>query len=347
MPIYTVLGPIDPVDLGPTSMHEHVLLDIAFQFSPAREPEPDDKRVTIENLGFVRWNYESLEDNLRLDDSELAAREISALAHVAGAAIVDQTTVGIRTFPAKLPAISRNAGVHIVAGAGIYYHASHPDWVEDASVDDLTEFIVSELRNGIADTGIRAGIIGEIGTGDPPTEREIKVLHASARASELTGAAINVHTSAFGHHALTIIEILLSEGMAADRMIMSHMDSCGSLDRGYHRAVADTGAILEFDTFGAECYASGAPFLVRNSTDLQRIEHLVPLLEEGRAAQIVLGTDVYTKAQLRSYGGSGYDHLIKRIVPALRDHFGVSDETIEQMLVDNPRRLLDRPAPEA
>jgi phosphotriesterase-related protein len=51
---------------------------------------------------------------------------------------------------------------------------------------------------------------------------------------------------------------------------------------------------------------------------------------------------VWTKTQLHAYGGMGYDHLLRRIVPALRSR-GVTSSMLDAMLVDNPRRLLERP----
>jgi predicted metal-dependent phosphotriesterase family hydrolase len=36
----------------------------------------------------------------------------------------------------------------------------------------------------------------------------------------------------------------------------------------------------------------------------------------------------------------GYDHVLRRVVPRLRTSYGISDETIEKLLVRNPRRLL-------
>jgi phosphotriesterase-related protein len=341
--ILTVLGPVDPLALGPTSMHEHCLTDATVWVRPPREDWPRDLSLTIENLGFLRWNFDSLEENLRLDDSSLAAIELGRLSDIPGATIVDLTTIGLGRQPAALPAISREAGVHIVAGCGFYVHDAYPEWAHRLSVDDIAAFLVTELCEGIGDTGIQAGLIGEIGTSNPPTEREIRTLRGAGRAATMTGAAVNVHIDPFGRHALAVIEALLSEGMPADRIVVSHMDAHRALDHGYHAAVAETGAVLEFDNFGLEYYTTQTTGLVRNNTDLERLEHLGRLLSDGLAPQLVLGVDVYTKAQLRRYGGTGYDHLLKRIVPFLRDQLGTPDDVLNQMLVDTPRRVLDRP----
>ncbi|HEV7941438.1 MAG TPA: phosphotriesterase [Solirubrobacteraceae bacterium] len=346
MPIHTVLGLIEPDELGPTSMHEHCLVDATVWVSPPREPMPADERVRIENLGFVHWNFDSLADNLRLDDTELAAHEVGRLAGVQGAAIVDLTPgwgLGPRRT-AELPEISRRAGVHIIAGCGLYVHDAHPEWAESASVEQLTEMLIGELRDGVDDTGVRPGIIGEIGTSDPPTPREMRVLSAAGRAGAATGCAVNIHVDPFGRHALAVIDALLAEGMSVERIVISHLDSYLALDHDYHRAIAATGAVLEFDNFGLEHYTTQpGRGLLRNRTDLERIEALAGLLDDGLAGQIVLGVDVYTKAQLRRYGGSGYKHILTHIAPALTEYFGATQEQIDQMLVHTPRRVLDRP----
>jgi phosphotriesterase-related protein len=126
--------------------------------------------------------------------------------------------------------------------------------------------------------------------------------------------------------------------MPPDRIILSHMDEFP--DHAYHDAVAETGANLEYDTFGAEAYVSDD---LPHTTDMDRCEHLVRMIEAGYAAQLVLGCDVYTKSMLRRYGGRGYEHLLKRIVPFLERRYGVGRDTLDRILIENPRRLLERP----
>lgn len=111
MPIHTVRGPIDPSQLGPTSMHEHCLIDASVWVRAPREEPPVDPRMTIENLGFLRWNWESIADNLRIDDPALVARELAVLRPTQGAAIVELTVVGIGRRVAELPAISDRKSV--------------------------------------------------------------------------------------------------------------------------------------------------------------------------------------------------------------------------------------------
>jgi phosphotriesterase-related protein len=339
MPIHTVLGPIDPSELGPTSMHEHLLSDISVWAKPSAEtPPPDNDRVHPGNLGYVRWNALSIPANLRLHDPEVAISELRDVRAAGGSAVVELTLEGMGRRLTELPRISRESGVHIIVGCGWYVEECHPEWVASASVDELTERLLRDLREGIDDTGILPALIGEIGTNHPPRESEWRVLAAAGRAGAETGAAVNVHLSWRGQDGLAVVEALLAEGMPADRIILSHMDEV--LDRGYHEAVAETGAILEYDTFGSDfLYGSLA---VRNPSDAERIEMATWLLSEGYGDQLVIACDTWAQANLKHNGGFGYEHLFKRIVPALREIAGADEATIQKIMVDNPRRLLNR-----
>ena len=123
--VQTVLGPIAPEDLGPTSTHEHLFLDFTWVFKPpseaserARAYEP----VTMENLGWVRYDpFRSYDNLLRLDEDE-AISEALLFQRAGGGTIVDTTSIGIRRDPLALARVSSATGVNVVMGAGYYVH---------------------------------------------------------------------------------------------------------------------------------------------------------------------------------------------------------------------------------
>jgi phosphotriesterase-related protein len=338
MPIQTVLGWIEPHELGRTNMHEHILSDARVWTMPPREEMPADETVTIENLGFLRWNVNSLGDNLVLEDVELAVREVSAIKAAGGSGIVEFTLPGAGRRIREMPDIARRTGLHVMVGCGLYIDETQPEWARSASVDQLAQSMVDDLTTGIEGTDIRAALIGEIGTGDPVSAQEKKVVAAAGRAGVATGAAVNIHLDHRGKHALEVLELLVAEGMTPGRIIFSHMDS--DLDEDYHLAVAETGAVLEYDTFGQEDYLGT---ILKNPTDEERMQYVQMLVEKGYGDQLVFGSDTWTKICLRAYGGMGYDHVIKRIIPALERDYGVSPEVLDRIMVHTPRRLLDRP----
>ncbi len=318
-------------------MHEHVFIDARVWHTESDEPGPEDGIVRLENYGFHRWNLVANPNNLVLDDVDEAVEELGFLKEVGGSAVVDLSNLGLGRDASKLPEVSRRTGVHIISGAGCYINDSHPDWVEDISEDGLAQVFIDDLTTGMDGTDIRAGILGEIGTSSPVSPRERKVLAAASQASLQTGAAVSVHLDPAGRCGMEVFEFLAARGVPPERIVLGHSDE--QLDEGYHRDMLSTGATLAYDTFGSDYYFNGH---FKDPGDDERLKLLLPLLAEGFHDQIVLGCDVFTKIHMRRYGGFGYDHLLRRIVPLLRRE-GVSDAALETMLVTNPRRILERP----
>jgi phosphotriesterase-related protein len=347
--ITTVLGPVAPAETGVALMHEHVLVDLKATFAPVDDPELAryrDAPVSEELLDLLRvWPFSLTLDNVRLDDEALAVEELTAFAAAGGSLVVDCTPEGIGRDAAALQRVARATGLHIVQGTGFHVELAHPPFVRELADDALAEHFVRELTEGIGETGVRAGVIGEIGTSgvDPGSRRkrgdmtpaEEKVLRAAGAASVQTGAAVTVHLDPRGTGAYRAIEVLAAEGVAPERMIMGHLDANFDLD--YHLRVAATGVYVEYDHFGREYYAGhmGRPY----TRDARRIEGLCALVARGFAGQLLLSQDVCAKIDLHRHGGNGYDHILRRIVPELRAR-GVDDAAIGAMLVDNPRRAL-------
>ncbi|ROO89119.1 phosphotriesterase-related protein [Actinocorallia herbida] len=339
MPIHTVLGPIEPDELGPTSMHEHLLSDLRIWSRPSAEEPPSGVPIGPELLGYLRWNALSVPENLVLHDPDTAVAELRDARAAGASAVVELTLEGMGRRLAELPEISRRSGVHLCVGGGFYVDQVHPGRVRAADVDGVAEMLLAELRDGIGGTGIRPALLGEIGTSWPVTDGEWKVLRAAGRAGAESGAAVYVHLSFRGKPALPVFEALVAEGMDPSRIIIGHLDEY--FDPGYHREVARTGAVLAYDTFGSD-FLYGGPEQ-RNPTDAERIAMVEWLLEEGYAGQLIIGADVWTQANLKRNGGYGYDHLFRRIAPAITRVAGGDASVVERILVTNPRRLLNRP----
>ncbi len=335
--IETVLGPVPAERLGRVSMHDHLLTDSRMLFARASTEPPDGESVTIENLGWLRWNLLGIADNLALDDAALAAEELRRAGELGQGTLVDLTSWGLGPRPAELPAIARAAGVNVVAGCGVYLDRPHPEWIARQSIDQLTATFLGALEDELeAGCGFRAGIIGILGTGEPLSASEERVLLAAAAAAGQSGAAIVLRIDATARRGPELLERIAAAGCPAERVIFGNVDEY--IDLGYHRELAAAGATLEW-CFGNE--ARLRPGL-REPSDGERIAALTELLDEGGMAErCVLGCSVWTKTQLRAFGGCGYEHLLRNVVPALQEG-GVSAATVETMLVSNPARLLDR-----
>jgi predicted metal-dependent phosphotriesterase family hydrolase len=306
--VQTVRGPIDPGTLGFTLPHEHTA--IALWHIPNR------------------WDYWEL----RRDEPIITA-ELARFREKGGTCLVDLTLPGVGRDPDWLAGLSALTGLDIVMGTGWYREAHYPPEarIDRRTVDDLTDQIVRDASEGVAGSGIKAGIIGEIGTDKPwLSAREERVHRAAARAAKRTGLAITTHAvqSAVGLDQLTVFE---AEGADLSRVVIGHADS--NPDLAYHRAIIERGASVEFD------------FLGMSFTPLERhgegriVELLCDLLAAGHVERILLSQDVCHDSQLRRYGGNGYTYLADTFLPRLRAA-GVSNDEIRTITVDNPRRLL-------
>ena len=346
--VRTVLGDIDAADLGPTSMHEHILgtfevwLEDVASSPSVRGPVDPEAKIELPLLGLLRRNPFLLRDNLNLDDVELAIAEVAAFKDAGGGCLVEVSSIGIRTDLAGVRRVAAETGLHIVQGTGFYLEGALPSSVAELPAGDLAAVMITEIEEGIDDTGIRAGIIGEVGTMSV-TDTEVKILRASARAQLATGAVISLHAHPNFRLGERIVGILTEEGVPVDRIIVGHMDENlvafgpGLAHIDYHRKLADLGVWLQYDTFGAECYYDSTG--LREPLDAERAYAVAAIASEGHLGQLLLGMDVWLKQSLKRYGGLGYDHLLTA-VPVMLRQAGLTDADIRTMLVDNPRRAL-------
>jgi phosphotriesterase-related protein len=193
----SVLGPVDPDDLGITLPHEHLLIDAEILFAGPKEAGLEKRAyepVSIKNISWIMYNQYNNLDNVRLLDEQVAVREAMHFKKEGGGTIVDVTTAGLsRNLPA-LKRISRATGLNIIAGSGYYVMRGDTCRELDRKTEDeIADEIVKDLLVGAGDAKIRAGIIGEIGCSWPLQEREKKSLRACARAQKRTGATITIH----------------------------------------------------------------------------------------------------------------------------------------------------------
>jgi phosphotriesterase-related protein len=189
---------------------------------------------------------------------------------------------------------------------------------------------------GVGDTGVRAGLLGEIGCTYPWTDNEKKVLRAAIAAQRETGAPLMVHPGRHPRMPMDIVEFVAKEGGDPRRTIMCHI--CRTI--ADVRAVIDlaqTGVWLEYDLIGLEnsYYPYNPSFDMPN--DGGRMAHVLALIEAGHHDRLLLSHDIAYKTSLVTYGGYGYHHLLVNVVPRLRAK-GLDDAGLRRLLVDNPAR---------
>ena len=326
--IQTVLGPIAPELLGPTLMHEHVLCDLTSpELAAQRLPAVE---IRLDNLFEIRHQWCGHAGHHVLDDRDLAANELARFGALGGSAVVELTCEGMAPDPAGLAEVAQRSGLHIIAGSGPYVEAYLGPDERNRSVDETTAAMVRAVHEGFGESGVRAGILGEIGLSTPSTAVERRSLVAAAHAQQATGAAINVHPPRTLDGTMQAIATLRRVG---GRYRARHREPCRPylVQRRRHGACGRYRGGAEFDFFGIE--SSYYPFAdVDLPNDGQRVRHIVDLVRRGHGCRIVVAHDICTRTRLRRFGGHGYGHLLENAVPLMRRR-GLSDDDVAQIFV--------------
>lgn len=333
--ISTVLGEIHESELGVCSSHEHVFIDMRGCVDiTGKEPPVFYDKVEMSNRVECYADPYGILDNALLDGIDDAVGELEYFKKYGGNTVIDCTLDEIGRDPLALREVSRRSGVNIILGCGHYYHKAHYPYVKDATVEELAEEMRRDILVGIGDTGIRAGVIGEIGTSAVMFDDERRVLRAAGIVSAETDKAVHVHTDLYTENGYEIVDILTREGARPERICIDHVDVL--LRPDYIRGLLRLGVYVEFDDFGKEFYVNEKR---RFAYDLERIKLLSMLIDEGYGDRILICNDICLKTMWKKYGGLGYAHIL-RTVRDMAIENGISRERYDSMLTDNVRRFI-------
>ncbi len=331
----TVLGPIDPARLGSTLMHEHVLWDLRKPAARARNDLGPE--ITIKDVWRLTYGEAYSPRNARFEDVALAIEEVGLMKAAGGATLVELTCGGIKPDPDGLVEISLGTEVNIVMGCGYYVEEYQDPRNHQRSVEDFAQEIAAQVLEGAWGSGVRAGMIGEIGCQAPWTELERRVMEGAVLAQAETGAAINVHPGRVPDQPQEAADFIIAHGGDIERVVISHIDRT-IFDSERLLRLADTGCVLEFDLFGRETSLYTAAD-IDMPNDAMRLQHIRTLIDHGHLARIVISHDICSQIRLANFGGHGYGHIFRNVLPLMRRR-GFSEAEITAILVDNPRRLL-------
>ncbi|WP_119419115.1 phosphotriesterase family protein [Desertibaculum subflavum] len=333
--IMTVRGPIEPAKLGATLMHEHVLWDITRP--KMRGSNDQGPEISLDNVWQYNYGEISHPRNYHLEDVAVAIDEVARMRDVGGGAIVELTCGGLRPDPLGLMAVSEGTGVNIVMGCGHYVEPYQDPRNHDRSVDDFASEMIGQVMTGAWGTPVRAGMIGEIGCSAPWTALERRVMQGALIAQAETGAAINVHPGRDPDQPQEVADFIRGQGRDLDRVVISHIDRT-IFDTDRLLKLADTGVTIEFDLFGQEnsFYALSD---IDMPNDAHRLRHIRSLIDHGHLDRVVISHDICYLTRLTRFGGHGYGHIFRNVVPMMRRR-GFTDDEVDAILVRNPRRLL-------
>lgn len=301
--IYTTLGPKRRDEVGMILPHEHVFVDLRTPDQPGYAEAEIDAVVA------------------------LMVPQIEAIKKQGITLLVECTTGGVGRRADIDLAVSKAADFPIVVPTGNYREPWIPAWIAKASDDDLEQWMVGELTEGIEDTGVQAGWIKLSAGDDGISPLEERILRAAARASVRTNAVIGSHTIR-GRVVMEQLDILQSEGCAAERFISIHTQE--EKDFGLHRAVVERGAWIEYDHVG-------------RAPDKEVVALVMRALESGLGKQLLISHDLgwYDPAQPGGGTPRPYTQLVESLLPALKIA-GVSQDTIRQLTEINPFEAFSR-----
>jgi phosphotriesterase-related protein len=309
--VRTVLGDIDPADLGITYAHEHLVID-------------GGRAVLIE-------------PDFDLADVEAMATEVGAAIELGLGGAVDAMPCDAGRNATKLAELSRRTGLHVIAPTGLhhdrYYGPAH--WSHRIDVDALADLFIADIEDGIdandysgpvvRRTKYRAGVIKVAGSEGGPSERDRRVFEAAATAHRRTGAPILTHCER-GTGALEQARCLADLGVDLGHVALSHADKI--VDPGYHREIAATGATLEYD--GSFRWGDGP-----NGT----LDLLAAMAADGLVGRVVLGMDAARRGYYAVYGGTpGLTWLLDEFSAAMEER-GLGPDVRRRLFVDNPARV--------
>ena len=318
--VQTVRGSIDCSQLGTTLMHEHIFVLDAEIFQNCPEEWGDEERRISDAV--TRLN-------------QLHSRGVST--------IVDLTVIGLGRYIPRIQRIASQTPINIVVATGIYAYHQVPFYfylrgpgTMLGGPELIADMFVRDINHGIADTGVKAGIL-KCATDEPGVTRDVeRILRATALAHRRTGAPISTHTHARKKVGLDQQRIFLEEGVDLSRVVIGH--SGDTTDLQYLETLIHNGSYLGMDRFGIDTILSFE----------DRINTVVALCQRGYANRMVLSHDAACflhwlpeRALPTMLPRWNYLHIHNDVIPALKQK-GVSEQQLNEMLVENPRRIFEK-----
>ena len=320
--VQTVQGSVDTAELGQVLMHEHVFV-----------LTPDVQQNYPEEWG---------DEEQRVAD---AVEKLTALAGTGVRTILDPTVIGLGRYIPRIQQIAAQVDLNIVVATGCYtyddvpffFHYRGPALNEAVGAevpDPMVDMFVGDIEDGIAGTGVKAGVLKCAIDHQGMTPGVERVMRAVAKAHRRTGVPITVHTHPGSQQGLAVQKVLADEGVDPRRVVLGH--SGDTTDADHLSELADAGFVLGMDRFGINL----------DTTFEARADIVVEMCRRGYAESMVLSQDAScyidwiepeVMALLPQWR---YTHIHEEVLPYLREH-GVTDEQIQTMLVANPRRYFE------
>jgi len=317
--VSTVRGSVDVDSLGTTLMHEHIF---------------------VLNMEVMVNHPEIWDEDLRVDDAVQKLNELKA----AGVdTIVDPTVIGLGRYIPRIQKVCAQTDINVVVATGLYTYNDLPFYFSLRGPgtllngpEPMLDMFVRDIEEGIAGTGVRAGILKCATDAHGMTPGCERVIRAVAQAHRRTGVPITTHTDVHNRSGLDQQRILREEGVDLSRVIIGH--SGDSTDLDYLQQLVDNGSYIGMDRFGIDVYLPTE----------QRVDTIVELCRRGHANRMVLSHDAScwldwvepVSEELRQVMSPNWNylHISRDVIPMLLER-GVSQVDVDQMMLHNPREI--------
>ena len=308
--INSVLGPLDTKALGFTLMHEHVICQ-----------------------GFVARNYPELFGD-RFMDRIIAG--ISESKKEGVDTIIDATTFDLGRDATVLVEISRRTKVNIIACTGWWMNM--PPYITGTSPDVYADLFIREIEEGIAGTGIKAGILKSAADFGGVTSAGEIMLRAVARAHCRTMVPIMLHSYAPEQVARRQLSILKEEGVDLKKVAVDHVND--TTDMEYLNWLLDQGCYLGMDRYPGLNLSSGSRTeTMKKLIDAGWIDRLLPSHDLCLATPFAFYPPE-VKESIEKSNPYGYLYLKKAVFPQLKE-MGVPENELKTLCVNGPRKFFE------
>jgi phosphotriesterase-related protein len=227
--------------------------------------------------------------------------------------------------------------LNIVVATGCYTYDDVPFFFHHrgpgvGKPDPMVDLFEGDITEGIAGTGVKAGLLKCAIDHQGLTPGVERVMRAVAQTHLRTGTPITVHTHPGSRSGLVVKRIMCDEeGVDPSKVVLGHTGD--SSDAEHLTELAEAGFVLGMDRFGINV----------GTTFEARADIVVRLCQRGYAGSMVLSQDAACYIDWIDPGVRPlmnqwhYLHIHNDVLPYLRDH-GVTEEQITTMLVDVPAR---------
>ena len=315
--VETVTGPIDADELGVTLIHEHFCGrdEAMVRQWPHLFDEESDYREALEAARGVQ------EHRVKT--------------------IADPSVMFLGRDVRFMQRVAEETGLQIVPSTGIYTYDALPHYLQNRDSDFIAQCFVHDIEEGIQGTEIKAAFIKCAADEAGINENIEKVHRAAARASVQTGAPIMAHSRPASGTGPKQVEIFREEGVEPEKIQIAHTGDTDELD--YIEQLLDAGVFIGMDRYGLDIFL---PEDKRNAT-------VTELLKRGHADRMFLSQDAVVgfdwfppevEEQLIAQGAANnwtMTKIFEDVIPVLRES-GMTDEQLDTMLVENPKRWLGR-----